>query len=108
LVPSFLLRFRSPHCAICSRLQEAQREQEEKQRKKDSQAAEAEEQQHPEEEEEAGTEVQAAKGNSVFNAPVPNLAAGVQLGFTPSSAGGPATSLCYIVSLQGLACATLQ
>ncbi len=29
----------------------------------------------------------------------------MQLGFTPSSAGGPATSLCYIVSLQGLACA---
>ncbi len=89
-------------------LQEAQQEQEEKQRKKDSQAAEGEEQQHPEEEEEVGTEVQAAKGNSVFDAPVPNLAAGVQLGFTPSSAGGPATSLCYIVSLQGLACATLQ
>ena len=73
--------------------------------KKDSEAAEGEEQQHAEEEEEAGTEVQAAKGNSVFDAPVPNLAAGVQLGFTPSSAGGPTTSLCYIVSLRGLACA---
>ncbi|KAL0047228.1 hypothetical protein WJX82_010183 [Trebouxia sp. C0006] len=67
--------------------QETQREQEEKQRKKDSQAAEGEEQQHPEEEEEVGTQVQAAKGNSVSDAPVPNLAAGVQLGFTPSSAG---------------------
>ena len=90
-----------PHCAIWFCQQEAQREQEEKQRKKDSQAAEGEEQQHAEEEE-AATEAQAAKGNSVFDAPVPNLAAGVQLGFTPSSAGGPATSLCYIVSLQGL------
>jgi len=84
-------------------LQEGQREQEEKQHKKGSQAAEGERQQRPEEEEEVGTEVEAARGNSVFDAPVPNLAAGVQLGFTPSSAGGPATSLCYIVSLHGLA-----
>ncbi|DBB00990.1 TPA: hypothetical protein ACH3X1_000896 [Trebouxia sp. C0004] len=67
--------------------QEAQREQEEKQHTKDSQAAEGEERQHPEEEEEVVTEVEAAKGNSVFDAPVPNLAAGLQLGFTPSSAG---------------------
>ncbi|KAL0033536.1 hypothetical protein WJX79_002484 [Trebouxia sp. C0005] len=67
--------------------QEAQREQEEKQHKKDSQAAKGEQQQHSEEEEDVGTEVEAAKGNSVFDAPVPNLAAGVQLGFTPSSAG---------------------
>lgn len=84
----------SPGClAFC--LQEAQREQE-KQHQKDSKAAEGEEQQHSEEEEEVGTEVEAAKGNSVFAAPVPNLAAGVQLGFTPSSAGGRTTSLCYM------------
>lgn len=34
-------------------------------------------------------EVQEAKGNSVFDAPVVNLAAGLQLGFTPSTAGKP-------------------
>ena len=43
----------------------------------------------PEEEEEAHY----AKGNSVFDAPVTNLAAGLQLGFTPSTAGkGPCPS----------------
>ena len=45
----------------------------------------AEEEEEQESEEEA--EVQDAKGNSVFDAPVVNLAAGLQLGFTPSTAG---------------------
>ena len=70
-------------------LQEVQREQEEKHHKKDSKAAEEEGRQHPNEQDEAVTEEEAARGNSVFAAPVTNLAAGVQLGFTPSSAGAP-------------------
>ena len=48
-----------------------------------------EEQQVPEEDEEP----QDAKGNSVFDAPIVNLAAGLQLGFTPSTAGDATTPL---------------
>lgn len=47
--------------------------------------AEEEKEFEPEEDEEA----REAKGNSVFDAPVTNLAAGLQLGFTPSTAGTP-------------------
>ena len=47
--------------------------------------AEEEKEFEPEEEDVA----QEAKGNSVFDAPVTNLAAGLQLGFTPSTAGTP-------------------
>lgn len=54
----------------------------EQQNRRGSQAEEEEEQESDEE-----AEVQDAKGNSVFDAPVVNLAAGLQLGFTPSTAG---------------------
>ena len=40
-----------------------------------------------ESEEEEEQEIAPAKGNSVFDAPKVDLAAGRQLGFTPSSAG---------------------
>lgn len=60
------------------------------QERQNRQGPKAEEQEfEPEEEEEA----QEAKGNSVFDAPVTNLAAGLQLGFTPSTAGDPLFSL---------------
>ncbi len=67
-------------------VQEAQREQEEKQQKKPSKAKE-EEQQQASDNEDVGPAAGEAKGNSVSAAPVTNLAAGVQLGFTPSTAG---------------------
>ena len=57
--------------------------QEQQQERKGSKAVE-EKEFEPEEE-----EAQEAKGNSVFDAPVMNLAAGLQLGFTPSTAGTP-------------------
>ena len=76
-------------CHHALSLQEAQREQEEKHHSKHSEAPEEDERRHHNKQDEAVTEVEAARGNSVFAAPVSNLAAGVQLGFTPSSAGDP-------------------
>ena len=60
-----------------------------------SRKAEGEKEFEPEEEEEA-------KGNSVFDAPVTNLAAGLQLGFTPSTAGTQAPVFSCPVSLWQL------
>ena len=56
----------------------------ERQNRKGSEAEE-EREVEPEEEEEA----QETKGKSVLDASVTNLAAGLQLGFTPSTAGTP-------------------
>ena len=60
--------------------QEAEQEKAEKQRKTGAKGRKISEDEEQE-------EVPAAKGNSVFDAPVVNLAAGRQLGFTPSTAG---------------------
>ena len=70
-------------------MQDEQRGQGEGKTKKGSKSEEDEELQWSDEEEEAQTEAVKTKGNSVSAAPVANLAAGLQLGFTPSTAGNP-------------------
>lgn len=65
----------------------------EQQSKKASKAEEEKEESESEPQEE---EARYAKGNSVFDAPVTNLAAGLQLGITPSTAGKPPCAALFV------------